>query len=77
MDPISEAQIDNWFSLHPATEVTGPLHDEIRGGFRDLAHHLDDLIPHGPDLTLAIRKLQEAMWAANSAIACAPRESNG
>ena len=66
----SDDDIRNWFHFHPATAVTGPKHDRVRSTFRATADHLLRELPAGPDRTLALRKLQEAMWAANSAIAC-------
>ena len=71
-DPITPQQIDNWFAFHPATRTTGPLHDDVREQFRNLAHWLARKLPSGPDRTLTIRKLQEAMWSANATIACDP-----
>lgn len=65
-----KATVTNWFEYHPATAVTGPLHDSVRADFRKLASDLYDQLPEGPDKTLALRKLQEAMWATNAAIAC-------
>lgn len=67
-----KADVENWFVYHPATDVTGPIHDSIRLEFRQLALNLYDMLPEGPDRTIALRKVQEAMWAANAAIACAP-----
>lgn len=76
MDPITEDQINDWFGYHPANDTTGPLHDKTRANFLALAQELRYRLPAGADRTLAIRKLQEAMWAANSAIACS-RELQG
>ena len=59
----------NWFTYHPATPRTGPQHDHVRSSFRLVANDLWDLLPDGPDKTLALRKLQEAMMSANACIA--------
>lgn len=59
----------SWFLYHKSTEVTGPLHDEVRKNFRVLVNKLHKLLPPGADRTVAIRALQNAMWASNSAIA--------
>lgn len=64
-----EPDVLNWFRYHPATEITGPQHDDVRLRFRELAGHLLDALPDGPDKTLALRKLQEAMMSANACIA--------
>lgn len=68
----SKSDVKNWFEFHPATETTGPLHDSVRAEFRKLALDLYDTLPEGPDRSVALRKLQEAMWAANACIACVP-----
>lgn len=64
----------NWFRFHPATAVTGPIHDQIRVGYRKLAEKMLELLPEGPDRTLALRKLQDAMMAANACVANAQPE---
>lgn len=71
--PTSET-VESWFTYHPATPITGPIHDNIRATFRAAAHGLIDLLPEGPDKTLALRKLQEAMWSANACVANAQTE---
>jgi len=64
--------IPNIFGYHPATEITGPKHDVIRMAFQSMAEAVVSLTEPGPNQTVAIRKLQEAMWAANAAIAIGP-----
>lgn len=59
----------NWFRFHPATAETGPIHDGIRGAFRQTARHLLSVLPEGPDKTVALRKLQDAMMSANACVA--------
>lgn len=68
-DPVTEANLDAWFAYHPATPVTGPKHDAIRKGCRELAQLFAETIPPGADRTAALRALREAMYAANAAIA--------
>lgn len=41
----------------------GPLRNASRP-FHDLAHQLDDMLPGGPEKTVALRKLLEAKDAA-------------
>lgn len=69
-DKARQAEQLNWFDFHPATETTGPEHDAVRAKFKSLARFLQKTLPAGPDQTVAIRKLQEAMWASNACIAC-------
>lgn len=63
-------RIDNDFGFHPATAVTGPMHDEVRLLCRTLAHELNELLPEGRHKSLAFTKLEEVMHRANAAIAC-------
>jgi hypothetical protein len=72
-----DEQVLGWFDFHPATMTTGPLHAGIRAAFKLLAHDLLTNLPPGADRTLALRKLQEAMWAANSCIANAEPGPDG
>jgi len=65
----SDDDVVNWFRFHPATPITGPIHDAIRVGFRSLAIDLLKLLPSSPDRTLAMRKLQDAMMSANACVA--------
>lgn len=70
--------IDQVFAFHPATEKTGPVHDEVRRVCREAAHELEALTPPSPEQTLALRKLQEAMMHANAAVAIhGVREAEG
>jgi hypothetical protein len=69
MDPRIDPVMLNWFRFHPATTITGPQHDELRAHFRALAEVLLIRLPGSPDKTVALRKLQDAMMAANACIA--------
>jgi len=57
------------FAYHPATEDTAPKHDAIRSAFLSFAGELWDLIPAGPEKTLAFRQLQQGQMYANLAVA--------
>lgn len=57
------------FNFHPATEDTGPKHDRVRSICRQLAVELNELLPEGREQSLAITKLEEAMYWSNAAIA--------
>lgn len=67
--PAEDAVLDR-FAFHPATEVTGPLHDEIRTQFGKLAGYVLDYVPAGRHQSLALTALQEAMMWSNAAVAC-------
>jgi len=71
-----DAQLDNWFGYHPpVTSEVGRIHDSIRAAFRDMTKMLQLVLPEGPDKTVAFRKVQEAMWAANACLACGATEN--
>jgi hypothetical protein len=67
------AEIESRFGFHPATEVTGPQHDAVRADLRRVALKFQKTLPEGRHKAMALTKLQEAMWAANAAIACDTR----
>jgi hypothetical protein len=63
-------EIRNLFTYHPPNQATGPKHEEVRQLLRHTALKLSGILPPSPEATLAVRRLQEAMFYANSAIAC-------
>lgn len=69
--------VNNRFAFHPATPVTGPQHDAVRQDVRRLATKWAKTLPVGRHQAMALTSLQEAMWAANAAIACDTREDDG
>lgn len=62
-------RVDNDFGYHKATGTTGPMHDETRAKFAELAHWVVDNIPRGRDQSLCITALEDALMRANKAIA--------
>lgn len=60
----------NRFSFHPATEDTGPQHDEVRRLHADLAQFIVAKVPQGRHQNNALTALQESMMWCNAAIAC-------
>lgn len=58
------------FAFHPATEITGPLHDEIRKQHQEMAAWILDFVPPGRHQSLALTALQESMMWSNAAVAC-------
>lgn len=66
---MTDEDILRIFTYHPATEVTGPLHDQIRNLLHDTAAQLVQLVPDCPERVLAVRALQQAMMFANAGIA--------
>jgi hypothetical protein len=59
----------NRFKFHPATETTGPTHDNVRYHCFTMAEWLNDVLPEGREKSLAITKLEEVMMWSNAAIA--------
>lgn len=51
----------------PQTDFVVENMNDIRSQFITLGHNVVDILPDGPDKTVAIRKLHEALMAA---IAC-------
>jgi hypothetical protein len=65
----SLAECQEQFGFHPATPDTAPRHAAVRSALAQLAADLWDVIPDGPEKTLAMRSLQQAGMYANLAIA--------
>jgi hypothetical protein len=58
------------FRFHPATETTGPKHDEVRLKHEKMASFILQAVPAGRHQSLALTALQESMMWCNAAIAC-------
>lgn len=58
------------FAFHPATKITGPIHDEVRTHHRLLADFITKTVPRGRHQSLALTALQESMMWCNAAVAC-------
>jgi hypothetical protein len=72
---LSDDDLARWFAYHsPTDDAIRDAHEQIRAGYGELAQQMNNLLPEGPDKTVALRKLRklrEAMWGANAAVACA------
>ena len=67
---IPELDIEWIFSHHaPPNERVAQAHQNVRFQVKSVAHLFNETLPDCPEKTIAIRKLQEAMMFANSAIA--------
>lgn len=62
-------EVLNQLGYHPATAKTGPVHDSIRAEFINHSENIWDLVPDGPEKTLAFRALQQSLMYCNLAIA--------
>lgn len=67
---LSTADLDHRFAYHrPKDDETIGAHETVRALTGRLAHDFDVLVPNGREKSLAITKLEEAMFWANAAIA--------
>jgi hypothetical protein len=61
--------IEHRFTYHKPDEEHARLHDQVRTRLKNVAHSLNILLTEGREKSLAITKLEEAMFWANAAIA--------
>lgn len=66
---MDSADLDNRFDYHRPNEARAQLHERTRGACRVLAEHFNRALPEGREKSLAVTKLEEAMFWANAAIA--------
>jgi hypothetical protein len=72
---IGKEDINNRFAFHPATTAEKrAVHGSVRATCWDAAVAIDLACPDGREKSLAITKLEEAMFWANAAIARANTE---
>lgn len=65
-----ERELARLFEYHPPkTDRTKAVHEQIRGLCKELALNLNALLPDSREKSLALTSVQQAMWAANAAIA--------
>lgn len=57
------------FGFHPATQRAQAVHTEVRAHCLNLALWIERNVPPGRERSMALSKVQEAMWAANAATA--------
>lgn len=63
------ADVLDRFAFHPGTEVTIPLHEEVRRAAHYFALAIQENVPEGRHQALALTAAQEAMMWANAGIA--------
>ena len=67
---IAQEQLDNWFTYHSPTPDQLPKYLAIREAGKVFAETIVANVPDSADCTAAIRKIREAVFTANAAIAC-------
>jgi hypothetical protein len=61
--------IKNRFKFHPGTEDSIPRHEEIRDSALMMAEDILSWVPEGREKSLALTRLEEAIFWANAGIA--------
>lgn len=72
LTPNDIADLDNWFTYHPANDVTLAQYKHVREASKALAQWLMENLPPSADRTAAIRSLRRTVMDINLAIACRP-----
>lgn len=67
--PIPSEDLDRRFDLHPATERTGPIMDELRSRHKALARQVMSACPPGRETNLALTAIESALFWANASVA--------
>lgn len=70
--PKDQADLDNWFTYHPATPETLEQYKHVRAVSKDLVQWMLESLPSSADRTAAIRSLRRTVMDINLAIACNP-----
>ena len=65
---MNKSTIDNNFTYHPPKEGQLGKYIDIRAAANHVAHLIDDSMPDSREKSLAITKLEEAVFWANAGI---------
>lgn len=76
MTAPTDAELDNRFSYHAPDEAAKELHGGARSMALNFAAWITDFVPPGREQSLALTKLEEAMFWCNAAIARIDSEGN-
>jgi hypothetical protein len=66
---VSFEDLKNRFNYHAPTEGKIADHAEVRSRLLEVAEFFDNVLPEGREKSLALTKLEEAMFWANASIA--------
>lgn len=73
MPQIDQAALDNWFQYHKPEGDQPQKYEALRAAGKRFAEEVVRLTPPCADQTMAVRKIREAVFTANAAIACGGR----
>lgn len=68
-EPVDYADIDHRIGHHPPDADAITCHQAVRAMARAALVKIQEVCPRGPEAKLAERKIEEAMFWANAAIA--------
>lgn len=71
--PIAQTDLDNWFQYHAPKDDQAQKYERLRAAGHAMALVVLNETPASADQTVAIRKIREAVYTANAAIACGGR----
>lgn len=71
--PITQDNLDNWFTYHAPTSEQLLHYEAIRNAAGDFARVIVDHTPPSADQSAAIRLIREATMTANASVACGGR----
>jgi hypothetical protein len=73
--PLGKDEIEHRFGSHPATPITGRMHEQVRDAYVAFAEFLDRVLPDGRAKSTAFTNLQQSsMWANYGVAELAPVE---
>ncbi len=67
---LTEKELQHWFTYHAPTDEQRIQYKTIRNAALTFALVILRNTPFSPDQSVAIRKVREAVMAANASIAC-------
>jgi hypothetical protein len=69
---VSDEELINRFTYHAPSGAARELHEGARAMFRDVALHLNQLLPEGRSKSLAFTALEDTSFHVHAAIAREP-----
>lgn len=66
---MEQLSIEDRFSYHAPRKDQVETYDSLRGTFKNMAYTICEMTPASREQSLALTKLEEAMFFANAAVA--------